>query len=628
MRLVAMLVLIFLSWTGWGAVAGRLLGLRLVWPEKAVLGVSVMLILGGVLNHQALISPLIVHQLVAGGAVLWILQLWTLSRPVAHPLCYGDRPDRWAGILASVMLVCLALFAASTLTMTGIYNDHDDYPAYAAFAQKMLQTGQMGYEPFSERRIASALGGKYWLDTWSLTLLGDGRTLALDIGVGALLFAALLSLWGTRLGLGQRRALVVCVAAGPFLILCSNTTAWALPAAMGLWVAMRLDPRLWPDGEGGPGRWVALGAVLAAIASLKSNLIPPWAIAVALSALLALRRGQRSEAAGMAAAALLAVVFVLPWAAAQARDCGTWLFPILGRGYHVSAYGSGAAGRWELSAPLLKIIALDLVDNKFLLLTILAALLAALCRIRPARITAVLASCALAAALALSVATAGWFNFHYTYSIFVVALAAVLVEGARAWDRAPRRRMLISTVLFVAVLAGSLARIKPLYGWFETVYVAVRAPGLFGPALQRIPLHEWSRRTMNRVQRRTPPGSTILASSDTAAAMDFRRNRVLLADFPGQASPPPGMPLDGGYERWAEYLRGQGVRYVLMDRSGVYTRKGLEFIYNWRAFEGRLWIVRQMGDALKYLDLFERACEELPCDRSDHLWLLDLGRRG
>ena len=64
------------------------------------------------------------------------------------------------------------------------------------------------------------------------------------------------------------------------------------------------------------------------------------------------------------------------------------------------------------------------------------------------------------------------------------------------------------------------------------------------------------------MQRAVPEHVVLLARLEYPFLLDFKRNTVYIADYPGGSSPPPGMPFSQGGERLAEYLCGQGVRYV------------------------------------------------------------------
>lgn len=641
MRVLLATTFVLFSWIGWGGLLARLLRADLVWPEKAVLGVSAIILLGGPLDLARAISPQLIYGLTAAGCAAYAMLSWE-GRSTARmrdPLDLRDRPDARARTVRWVILAGLVFFAAGTASLTRQHNDHDDYTAYAAFTQKMLQTGHLGEEPYSERRIVSALGGKSWLDAFAVVLLGYGRTRALDAGLGWACLIGLLSYWGARRGLGPRTIVSALAVCWTTLLLCSNTTAWMLPAALMLYLLIRTtdDPAV----RQGPGERVALACVIAAVCALKSNLIPPVVLYVGGMMLVSASRGERGRAAGLALTAVLAVILIAPWSMVHYRDCATFLFPLLGRGYHLTAYAFGSAARWEPDGAYALVVVRDLLSNKLLLLAVLGCALSALARVRLSRPTVVMAAAVSATALVMTFGTAGWDNLHYTYSALTVLIAAIVFDGAAhlsaLYVRDPRRREPLTrrawacSILYVLCLVVTLSALTSSRGWCSTLYQVCRSmyastkSALLGSALpQPVAMDAQVWHQYAQAQRWTAAGEPILLSADAAYAMDFKRNPIYLADFPGSAGPAPGMPLDEGVQAWVEYLRGRGIRYVAMDRKGVFSKQALTFMLRWRGYEGRKWIERQMSDALKYEALFTSACERLPRYDKGRLWVVDL----
>jgi hypothetical protein len=64
------------------------------------------------------------------------------------------------------------------------------------------------------------------------------------------------------------------------------------------------------------------------------------------------------------------------------------------------------------------------------------------------------------------------------------------------------------------------------------------------------------------MQQSIPVGATLLVRTDESYGYDFRRNQIWIADYPGSASLPPGMPLDGNPEALDRYLLERSIRYV------------------------------------------------------------------
>lgn len=64
------------------------------------------------------------------------------------------------------------------------------------------------------------------------------------------------------------------------------------------------------------------------------------------------------------------------------------------------------------------------------------------------------------------------------------------------------------------------------------------------------------------LQQSIPPGSALITRVKHPYLLDFGRNRVFVVDWPGGASPPPGMPTFGGGNALADYFIARRIRYV------------------------------------------------------------------
>jgi hypothetical protein len=68
---------------------------------------------------------------------------------------------------------------------------------------------------------------------------------------------------------------------------------------------------------------------------------------------------------------------------------------------------------------------------------------------------------------------------------------------------------------------------------------------------------------VHAAQASVPADAKILAYTDEPFLFDFTSNLIFVADWPGEASPPPGMPLHQGGEAIAAYLLAQNIRYII-----------------------------------------------------------------
>jgi hypothetical protein len=106
----------------------------------------------------------------------------------------------------------------------------------------------------------------------------------------------------------------------------------------------------------------------------------------------------------------------------------------------------------------------------------------------------------------------------------------------------------------LGVAHGSQAR---QYLWSRPQAMRTAVEHSRSPGFKR----RWERRYA-RMQRVVPEGAVLLTRLQYPFLLDFASHTIFIADLPGGASPPPGMPSFQGGESLAAYLCGQGVRYV------------------------------------------------------------------
>jgi hypothetical protein len=64
------------------------------------------------------------------------------------------------------------------------------------------------------------------------------------------------------------------------------------------------------------------------------------------------------------------------------------------------------------------------------------------------------------------------------------------------------------------------------------------------------------------LQQSIPQGETVLTRLDAPFILDFKRNQLFLADWPGKASLAPGMPASKDPQALANYLVSKSIRYI------------------------------------------------------------------
>jgi hypothetical protein len=75
---------------------------------------------------------------------------------------------------------------------------------------------------------------------------------------------------------------------------------------------------------------------------------------------------------------------------------------------------------------------------------------------------------------------------------------------------------------------------------------------------------EKEKRQLAALQKSVPPGEPILEHLYVSYALDFNRNPIFVADYPGLAGLPPGMPIGRGPDPLRQYLLKNSIRFVAL----------------------------------------------------------------
>lgn len=330
--------LLALSLLGWGhALKTLTLGQR-PFPVGAELGLGLAgaVVLGGGLNAAGVASRVPLATFVAAGALLGLRRVMPLFRWVGialgPPATPGTRRLRGTYlVLLATILVVVALATVRAGAEPGIssvarFNPHDDFHAYLVFPERMLQTGEIGADPFNDRRLTTGLGGQSALLAMARVFMPFESLHLIEPGLGVLSLCSLIGAgWGAGVGLTGLSVFL------PLTIANVSGQATGVALLLGLTVVLAL----WPtEGDVPVGVIVLSGLAAAAACALKSTFLPPTVIALgAFLTFRAIRGGLRRrhflEGAGVLAVVALAL---LPWMLTLHRSSGTMLFPVLGLG--------------------------------------------------------------------------------------------------------------------------------------------------------------------------------------------------------------------------------------------------------------------------------------------------------
>ncbi|MCG3176496.1 MAG: hypothetical protein MOGMAGMI_01451 [Candidatus Omnitrophica bacterium] len=586
--------LTLLAWIGWGGWASRLLGRRAAWPEEALLGVSLFIIISGPLQLAALLKPAVLAALWGLGALTAIVRYargWLKPR---DPLCFSAPEVRAPRAVRLCLLGVALAVTAGHAELSSYHHPFDDPSYYLALTQKTLQTGTLGTDPFSERRMTTGLGGKVPLDALALTAVGPGQDLLVESGLGWFCLVALTALLCARSGAGAWGTVWAMLMPLAVFAVSFNHSAWILPVALLTYLIALLSEES-PRGSA-PRRLAAAALVAAATAALKSYLVAATAGLLIVLAAWEISRGRARSARSLMWVTLAAAALLVPWCVSLYLSSGTPLFPLLGRGYHVASYGASVVTNLSLAWGRLGPALAEWATVRVLLLSLAGLMLCRWSRSVPPAGSVVLCGVSALVTLGLAVLADGRWLERYAYSYTVPVLIWIVIVLASSGSR--RGPIAALVVLTMAVLYPSD------YAHQSTIASARRMLSQRSQADAEVRRLEELRGEYRAAQESVPPGARILASGHWMCLLDYERNPIWIQDLPGNASPPPGMPLDGGRKRLWPYLRRQEVEYVLLDLEGAFGRGG-PTSYDWYLGTNALnaWERTELEFIRRYCDL-------------------------
>jgi len=531
--------------------------------HNAALGLAWSTIFGGYLNLVHQIARVAIGVYLLAGLLLAIVALtrrYTALRDHAIRICSYFGHNKIATTV-TLLLCMLALLKYTAAVSPARFNPDDDYRAYLTFPLKMIETGSLGDEPFSYRRLVSSLGGQAFLDTFSLTL-GDLRNLHLmDEGVAYLLLVLLFLEMAIAKALEARWIvlLILVVELFPFPVINISAVYSAVLLFLLLLAlferAVSAPPSL--------AQSTVLAVTIASLVSLKYSFAPAAGLFLLSSFVLQLiwSSFRRAVLVNAGFCALLTTVFLIPWMVASYQSSGTLFFGLLGSGFHGSRYGTAVLPMQTLG--IQNVLAFfhssqDLLPALFIVLVI--ALFKADQKAQRRRIVdLVILGNILLGATVIAISMGGYQVARYTFPLLFAAVMYCLLKQLTVYrqgelDWSPSGNWTTSMLLLGSLVGGALTG---FFGREEELLASIKS------SIRAESIVTSSELTHCALMQATvPPGEKLLVRLDKNFLPDFRRNRVYIVDDPGEVSPPPGMPVFRGPESLATYLVGHGIRYL------------------------------------------------------------------
>ncbi len=582
---------ILVSLIGWGQIINLLLFSkhRVGWGQKAAWGMAFSICIGGLLNLTSLISQTTILIYLISGFLSWLIDFFydrKFSLTLFKKFFNDCRKDR-VFLLGCLIVSGLILIQYSGWVYSHKFHIGDDLGSYFVFPNQMLQTGSLSPDPFNARRIVTSLGGQAFLQTFILSVFDEANLNLIDPGIALIVTILLILEYCNKKNISQRQAVFLL-----FLFLLipyprTNTTSSLTATALFLSFFMILE---WEGLKFSNFKVNAclIALITAAICSLKNSFIPACGILFILSYLFYILEAQnnnrRSAIYEFILASILTLLFILPWMISLYQSSGTLLYPVLGKGYHGSVYTGINYSYEKLTLALaIQIIIEKMKSIDFIALVILG-LIGIRSRMRNVASREALLSFFLSAVLGtliIIIVNGGFDTTRYPFPFVFPALIVLTINACTKLNHRDNQKFLSFNALPIAmVLMGMMIGGNTVRSFYKQNNIDKIRVGLGN--LPLVSARESGQYL--KMQQAVPAGEVFLARVEKPFLLDFKQNRILVADVPGEASPPPGVPLYKGSEALADYLVSQSIRYVAYaykSELGM-TREVVEYrLKNW-----------------------------------------------
>lgn len=549
----------------------------LLKPAIPVLGLGFYFALGGWLNLFDSFHPPFIVALVYFGVLahlFFVARSFNIDDQYSPLNLIKYSKDKQVCLVAFVIaLVWAYLNAVSNFH----FNIHDDFHGYLFFPQKLLQLGGLGIDPYSERRAVTGFGlGALWLAI-GLVKIPVPFIHVMDSGIGLLMVGYAIFHFPLRGHFLKSRAclgVAIALLALPIVNVTPNFISIVVIGAIWLviWVIANIAqeaivvPKIY---------WLILGICYFVLVGLKNTYIPYGAISFALATIylqLVTKISIRLLWVGIGIVGITTLCCLLPWMIDLHGSSGTYFYPFLGRGVHASAYGYFPSATSEFMTPLtwvedLLVLIRPLGKSIFIVnifLTVAAFYMYWRSSFKSHGLffLSLPLICSLLNLLAVGYAIGGYGAYRYVYSptlasllsalLFLMAITSQQISGA-AYRFARQSLMLYCTIFLLLIRAAQ-----------DTIpYGKERWNHIVGSFNGFDPISKPNYPAYQNLSAAIPRSSGVLLRIDTPFLISRLHSRVFVADYPGSASPAPGMPIGQGPEALRQYLLFQGIEYVV-----------------------------------------------------------------
>jgi hypothetical protein len=608
-------ICILVSLIGWGGAVNRILfpQYRVDWGQRAAWGIAWSVIFGGLLNVTWTISQATILIYICLGALYGIIDAWANKTSIAEDLnrLINAFKENIVWAIGTVIACLVTAVQYSGWVSWHEFNLHDDYHAYFVFPHKMLQIGSLGSDPFSERRLVSALGGQSFLHTFSLSVLDERSLYLIDPGCALVIMIGLIIGYCQKKNISKNSTLMIVFGVLSLRMVNINITGILIPVCLffSLFRVFEWDHLKATNIQSNAA---IIGLLAAAICALKSTYIPPCIIFFTSSYFFYILGSQRKHKAiyEFCLATILLAVFILPWSISMYQSSGTLLYPIFGRGFHGSVYGGSVKLPNSEVPPNLAIkLKVYAIFTLIYIPTVLAIRfwiigLGKKQIVREATLSIFMA--AVTANTLIAFSSGGADVYRYSYPLFLVLFVIFLsffVENIEQINlNLKLKKAAFSGAVFLSLLVAlgshSYKNYKSNNPLDSIAWDLINVP--------LVTLDE--REKYSKMLDSVPEGEIVLTRLDKPFLMNFKKHTIWIADCPGGASLPPGMPSFKGEEALADYLVSHSIRYVAYSYANEanFPRKSLEVRLN---PEWPSWLKNQALNSFEFQESLQKLGE-------------------
>ena len=578
----------------------------------AVIGVACLIVLGGILNLTGIAYPAAMYSLLLLGLVFFMLSFFSRFKMLphlspAHPPSDNTKKINLLDRFLPLSLVAIAvMFSAASLLPSDAFNFHDDFHTYISRPVRMLQTGTLAGNPYELLGLDS-LGAQAFLQSFVLLKLPFEYLPGFDAVFGLGLAGLLLIATARKFNLSwvyATPAILTFLVINPQSVNVSALYSGAFAILGLLLTSCLLTEKINETGIAKPLGMAALaGLLISSIVALKTTLAFFAAIYFVLFCLglFAITQNKRRAVLLGATTGLTAAIALLPWLLLHLPNYVAALnnpsHPATGTnasGFalpkgnvsellstHVLFYGGSMLGYGSI---ILVLVALCIFSIFFMLRR-------SKNHVRQRGYSLVSAS-ACAAAIATYFLNGWLFDpeaaVRYACPIFIATLPFALLASslnAALSPVAPQPGSLAQTPLKMAVLAGAAVivalfgntfvdRIERAFNKRTTISFPISDTYI---RYNLYVLSEEARQTIRNIQNLTETGTKVLAWISMPLHFDFARNDIQAVMEPGLANPWLDLPLNGDPVDMAQYLKKQGIRYILWEYRGAGMKDPSEY---------------------------------------------------